>query len=555
MPRHTRRRTQRADAPLEAERPVRLQTQRRFFTSSGNDSAVREARAIADAFQIGTEFLGDEFTRRNTAGARRAADDVASGRGRNEDDTNAGYMKAWDQLDAERDLNLAKKELPEILRGADWENLKEDQVQEVINKYAQENFEGADGFYKESLAPGLLELETNLIAEHRDMVVARVQTEQLSTINSNLQARFESTGEFDYKYAMEQTATFLDGADKKVAFWEMVRDVAVENGDPSILDNVPERFPSGDPTGVNDPRMQTDLRSWRREALGVQANMAAAEQEAIEAEEGQNIFNAQLALVDAIRNGRDGHAEMEHLRSLPGVDLSAISTARNFASSYRDDSNEVAAELPTVAGLWADIQEFSGSNPRGMQQRIWTALADGQLGNGRAGIDLYNEMQNKLRSVAGDAEREDSKAVTTWRSALNKQYAADKGGLMGSIDPVILRINLAAHNFYTAQLSAGDDPEKAFYETTQRFDPILAAAPTLNEDEIDVARRRPQSDFEAEQIVTDTALKAVGTGEREFVDMFGGVNPAVIERRVSDAVANSTLNEDEATRILTFIYY
>lgn len=554
MPRDTRRRTQREEVELQSQRPVRIDSQRRFYTARGNDQAVRDARALADAFKAGSQLAGNLFDKANREGAQRAAEDVAQGRDRNPEDDNAGYMNAWDQLEAERDLNLAKEELPELLRGADWENKSEDEVRQLIDAHLSENFKGAEGVYAQTLAPGLLALEEELVAQHRDMQLESVRQDQRSTIYANLLSRYKENGEVDYAYAAEQTNTFFDGANKKVAYWEMIADMAVENGDPSILDNVPERFPSGDPTGVNDPKMQKQIRAWRREALGMQAAQAKAAQEAVEAEQDAAIFNAQLAVVNAVHSGRDGNRELNLLASLPGVEFSDISTARNFASSYRDDDNEVQASLPVVASLWKKIHGFSGTNPKQLQDEIWTSLAEGHLGNGPQAVDTYNDMQDKLRSVANQGEGDQSKAITTWRQSINKQYAADKGGVVG-IDPIILRINLAAHNFYTAQLDSGQDPESAFYETTQRFDPILAAAPTLNEDEIDVESRRTQSDFEASQVVTDGALKAVGSGEREFVDVFGGVNPAVIERRVDEAHSAGNLTDDEATRILTNVYY
>jgi hypothetical protein len=295
MPRGEKRVTQREEVSLAEERPVRLQASKRFFTARGSDQAVRQARALSDAFGVGVQLVSEEIDRRNIKGEQRALGAAATGEERDITDKNLGYNKAWDELDAERDINFMQKELPEILRGADWENLEEHEVRGIISDHMKSQLEGVDpaGFYGRAIIPAMLAMEAETLATHRDMVIERIQTEQRSSILANMQSRFEASklqadtpeGVFDYDYLADQTGIFFDGSDKKVVYWESIIDFAIENGRPDIIENVPERFTrSGDPTGITDPLMQTAIRNGLAKATSVQQAMKKAAEDQFRSE-------------------------------------------------------------------------------------------------------------------------------------------------------------------------------------------------------------------------------------------------------------------------------
>ncbi len=550
--RDQKQRTVREQVTLADPREPRLESQRRFFTANGNDRANREARALSKAFDVGSAFVGDQLVRADEKGFKQAVADSAAGGIRDIEESNAGYNRAWDMLDAENDLNDVKAELPEILRGADWENLPVPEVQNLIDQYMQENFKGLDGesAYSEVLAPGLLQLEAELMDQRRNIEIQNIKQDQRVKIFENTMQRFDDTGEFDYDYLAEQTNIFFDGAEKRVAYWETLFDAAIDNGAPELIDNVPERFASGDPTGATDPNFQDELRQARSAAARKQASLIAERQQREDAHNEQLRYGAQLSILQAVARGEDAVAETATLAGIPGTSLSDISTANTFARTWRDDLNEEAADLTMIAPAWNQVHEGSTT-----QQALWDSLMRGDFGGGKQAIDTFNQMATKLQSVQGDEGADNGPDRTFWRGQINKLYAPALGGLLAAVDPLTHRVNLAAHNFYQAQLDQGNAPEDAFHETQQRFDPIISSAKTLNPDELDVARRRPQSDFEAQQLITDTLLKRVAKGEVNYIDTFGGVNPAVVAFRVNQSLESGVLTDEEATNVLTNIYY
>ena len=178
MPRGQRERSTRRDASLtEGTRPVQLRESRRFFSNQGNDQATRNAKALSQAFGIGTDLYEGIVDDRNVKGGKKAAFESASGAARGSDDTTKGYNDMWDQIEAKNDLYLFSKELPEVLRGADWENLHEDEAQAVIDGYFSAQLKGInpESQYGQQVAEGIFAQNAKLLETHRDFQIARVQ--------------------------------------------------------------------------------------------------------------------------------------------------------------------------------------------------------------------------------------------------------------------------------------------------------------------------------------------------------------------------------------------
>jgi hypothetical protein len=109
MARADKRATVREEVSLAEQRPVQLRSSKRFFSGRGNDQAVRQARALAGAFETGTQFFSEEIDRRNIKGQERAVGGRAAGQERDVEDKNQGYNRAWDEMDAEADVNFMKE--------------------------------------------------------------------------------------------------------------------------------------------------------------------------------------------------------------------------------------------------------------------------------------------------------------------------------------------------------------------------------------------------------------------------------------------------------------
>lgn len=552
MPRETQKRSVREEVPLNAQRPVQLQAARRFFSSQGSDRATREARALANAFDAGTNLFLSELERRNKLGVERAVTSRGAGEDRDAEDKNAGFNRAWDQLDAEADLNSAKSELPVILEEANAEDLTERQVQALITDYMKASFEGieAQSAYGEIMAPGLLQLEQNLLTVHRDQQLERTQVEYRSKIMSNLTARFESSvtdenelGTFDYEYLATQTNIFFDGKSKKIAYWETVYDFAIRRGRPDLITGVPERFPNGDFTGINDPKQADEHRAAINSATVVAANMAKARQEAQEDLFDDMRFDAMYSIYEARRDGQDVTPLLRELKRIPGTEFSDITAAKNFGDTQLEEGDSRSADLTFTSPLWKQIHEGSAGI-----DAIFFARRQGFLGIGPQADKMMDDMMSTARSVRQNRERFGSQQAVLWRQAVNKQYNANKGGLLTAINPVMERINLDANAFYEVLLINGTPPIDAFHKTADRFDPLVALLPDIEEAEI--IGRRSQTDFTATAVVTSELMKRVATGEVPFSAAFSGVNPSIISDRVVEDWADGKLSDKEAETLI-----
>lgn len=558
MARGDKRTTQREDVSLAQDRPTQLQTSKRFFSNQGNDQATRQARALQTAFGVGEKLVISELDRRNVAGGEQAAGEAASGGTRDEGIKNQGYNRAWDELDAEADVNFMKKELPEVLRGADWENLEEADVQSLISGYMQEQFEGVDptSWYGQQITPALLAMEAETLATHRDMVVQKLQTEQRTAIFENLNARFDATllnpdtpeGTFDYDYLGEQTNTFFDGGDKRTVYWETLYDFAIENGRPDLIEDAPERFASGDPTGINDPLLQDSHRQAINSATAQKAKAAAAEQAKVDAQNDAKIFDLQIAIADARAAGRNPDMFIEELKGVPGVDFATVATAKNHGATELDRREDRSADLSYTAPLWNQIY-----NGEAGPEAIFFSYQSGYLGEGPQAETTLRSMLTQARTVQNankDPESRDPN-VSVWRGQINRQYNAQLAGPLGAINPAMHQVNVSANAFYNEQVASGVEASEAFQKTSDRFDTLLKSIDMT--DMTGITQPKPQSDFLKKHVVTTDAMKAVSTGKVSWLDAFAGVPTSVMVQEITEAYTTGTISEEEAAALAAYI--
>ena len=507
MPQDSRQRTQRKEVNLAGDRQVQLQNDRRFFSAQGSDKATREARALQAAFGEGTQLASALTDKANVEGLDRAKVDAARGV-RDEQDSNHAYNKAWEEMDAEKDFNLLQKTLGEKLRGADWENLPETAVQQIITDTMADELAGAEhlSFYGPAIAPKLLELEDTLIGQHRDNVIERVKAEQRTTIFENLTTRFDDNGEFDYEYLGEGTKTFFDGAEKRATYWATVFDFAIRNGRVDIIDNVPERFggPESDLTRSNDPEFQAELRAARAAAMGQAAKLQAKEDAAIVAQNDDARFKLQMQIYRTGQAGGDVSGLIRQLEGIPDTKFSDVTASKNFADSQFSENEDRSPAYATIGTIYAKIHTGAAS-PANLMAEVFEAASRGDLGTGETGVDNMNEMIAKIDKLSTSGESLRKTAVTEWRGSLNRRYNAATGGLLKGINPVMQRINIDANDKYNDLVLNGTNPRQAWDEVIREFDPLVQNLPDVSEEEL--SSRRAQGSFtytDAQRINADS---------------------------------------------------
>jgi len=472
---------------LKSSGPVQLQEQRRFFSSRGNDRATRQAQALTSVFTKGADLVNERAVQDNLQGRKDALGARASGADRAEENANAGYNAAWDQMDAEADLNLAKKELPAYLEKLNAESLSEEALQGEITKYMQEMFDGVDptGHYGQALGPGLLALEQDILGTHRDQQLQAIQTDQRETMHDNLGGRWEASAEldedgepikgteqFDYEYLAAQTNKFFDGSNKKVVYWESLYDFAIKNGRPDLIENAPDRFTRedgkpGDPTGINDPLMADSHR-----AAIQQARASAGKLAAVEAGEMKSALNAKaLDLIVATNAGVPATAEMiQQYASMPGADASVTAALSKPMHQLNNNAGEREADQLVVAQLTEQLYRNTLDNP---MRAIADAFNRGELGAGKYGSNQMQELMALAKgneSVFRGGANENFKFLD---ADIDARYPVMRGPMGQITNPLMGEINRQAHlEFRKAKAEGGAefDATKTWEDITERYD-------------------------------------------------------------------------------------
>jgi hypothetical protein len=294
---------------------------------------------LQNAFGAGLELNQSIVDRRNVEGEQQAAFESAQG-GTRGDNTTQGYNDMWDQIEASNDLHLFAKELPEVLRGADWENLHEGEAQAVIDGYFQQQLDGINpqSVYGQKVAEGILQQNAQLLDVHRNFQVQRLKQEQRVMIYNEALATFETDGVVDYDTIAGRTGIAFDGPEKMSTFWDVIADLAIDAGDESIITNVPERFPSGDPTGVTDPKMAAEINTMTAKARAVREGRERAAAAGAKAERERIRDTAKTEMIGLIvEQGADPTATALDFARNGIVDPEDITAMATAYRNIRDD--------------------------------------------------------------------------------------------------------------------------------------------------------------------------------------------------------------------------
>lgn len=555
MARGDRRRTVREEtaAGQSGSRPVQLREGRRFYSAQGHDQPVRVARALQNAFKTGTQLAEGIIDERNLKGGQQAAADFATG-DKDEQNKVKGYLDAWDQLDAEADLNLMKKELPEVLRGANWEEMSEEDAQAFINDYMTERFQGMnpESAYAQSWTPGALALNQELLGVHRDMQLQNIQTMQTQTIVTNLESRFAGsaqvdengepipgTEQFDYDYLAEQTRIFFDGPEKRTKYIESLAHFAMKNGRPDILENAPDRFESGDPTGLRADPLQ--YQRYVDAAYAQQARMAQKSQAAAEARDTQTVGQLQVLIAEAAQSGEDFSMYVDRLEGMVfdgRAKFSDLTAAKNFGDGQYDRHEEQSPNYTIIPKLWEGIH----TGDMGMQE-IMQAMDAGYLGYGKEATTLFNQMMNKVKTLTPDEKDALSDpAVTQYRAQITRHFNPATTGVVGQMDKTRFYTQNYAIADFNERVMAGENPAEVYQAVMAKFGTILDA----RGDAVDVAVNVGSGiDYIRKNVLPIDTIKARIENGEGIDDLVSGVPDAQVDDILTEYLDSGQLSEQQ----------
>jgi hypothetical protein len=427
MARDSRQRSTRKDQPLNAgQRPVQLRESRRFLTSQGNDQATRQARALQQAFGVGADLTTEILNQRNEKGRSTAAFESAAGMSRDAETTNKGYAEMWDEIEAKNDLALFAKELPEVLRGADWENLGEDEAQAVIDGYYSAQLKGINpqSVYGQQVSEGIFAQNAQLLDTHRNFQLERVRQEQRVMIYNEAKNGLEIDGVVDYEKIGKRTGLAFDGAEKVTTYWEMIFDLAIDAGDETIISNAPERFPSGDPTGISDPNMAEDINTAISKARAVREGREAGVAAAAKAQREELRKNGRAHLTVQLLSGIDPTADTVDLLRNGIIQAEDATAAVSAWRTSRDDAAQHGFDAPRVNQLQTQIA-LNPSHPMVSPLNLQQEWAKGAFGppHSPEAKTAYRQM---LADLEGSQDRKQRLAADprkkTWVNRFDESF-------------------------------------------------------------------------------------------------------------------------------------
>lgn len=558
MARNERRRTTREETPVgQSTREVQLRESRRFYTANGYEGPQRIASALQRAFQTGVDTYGQHLDRQNEKGARQAASDFATGN-KDIDQKTKGYLDAWDSLEAERDVNDMKRELPEILRGANWEELSEGEVQGIIDDYMRGKFEGIDpqSAYASIWTPGALAINKELLGVHGDMQLQNIQLSQRQDIIGNLQSRFEASAEvdengepiagtetFDYEYLADQTRIFFDGQEKRVTFIESVFDFAIRNGRPDIIENAPDRFGKdgkGDPTGIRAD--QDEYRAALEAARRAQAVKIKAAQDAQAEKDASTVASLQFAIYQKRVTGEDFSNELRTLRGMAidgRADFGDYTAAKNFGDSQFDEGEEHAPDYAYASAMWTDIY-----NGQAGIRDIFKARQEGALGYGKTADDLMQRMMATVERMTPNRDAISRPEVTQYRSQLGQHYNPATKGPLQALDQTRFHVKNLALDDFNERVIKGEDPTEAYQAVRQKYDLVIE-----NADPSFATKTSSSPEFVKANIITPAAIKSVINGEQSWSDLSSGIPPHIAEEVLIIGVQEGTITKQDLEKI------
>jgi hypothetical protein len=548
-PAQGRRRSTRQEVDLNAQRPVELRESRRFLTSSGSDKATREAQALSNAFGAGTQLASALTAEQNLEGEQDAI--VANAKGlRDAQNQNFAYNKKWEEMNAERDYNLLEKTLREKLRGADWENLEESQVQQIITDEMAGMLAGAENLehYSRAVAPKLTELENTLIGAHRENWIEEEKAKDRSLIFTNISTRFEASkgpegtgpGVFNYEYLGEATDTMFDAAEKRETYWATIFDFAIRNGRPDIILDTPERFgdEKSDLTRSEDPLFQDKMRAAVTAATTKAALVQKEKDEATIAAADQSRFDLQMEIYRRGQNGQPVGNLIEQMTRIPNTTLAHVTAAKNFADSQFSENESRSPQFAQIGQLYANIHTGVGTAADQMAA-VFDAVERGDLGRGKTGVENMNALIAKIEQYQTQGETLRKQSVAWNRTSINTRYNDATGGLLKGINPLMQRVKIDANDMYNDLILRGTDPQTALNDVIKVFDQQVANNAQVEEAEI--VSRRAQQDFTAERVTLESIENAIEQGDATELR---GIPRYILEDKLITMQDSGTLTDD-----------
>lgn len=331
---------------------------------------------------------------------RKGAADFQSGNV-DENNTSRLYRNSVNRLQARADWIKDSRSVTNSLKDLDLDNIS----QQDLDSHIDEQFRGLyGGLEDETIANELLPKMQAFREKAYADVLERQEIVENETIESNLTtaaedaytASREDGVEFDYHGLNDQINAVRRGSDRNEAYFKVISDMAIRNGDVDLLRNLPDKWESGQATFKDIPAWNQRMRSAEAEALRVGA-AREVDAEKAEAKAQEDAING--VMINAITMSETDYAGSQALltkaaNEMPGFEFKTFNTMRTALQANHNATDKIPTNESAVSAL--TIRVFEGA--AGFRE-VAEAMENGIFGKGEHATDRMREMLQVVRSV------------------------------------------------------------------------------------------------------------------------------------------------------------
>jgi|GEM_PF-6495671 len=424
--RNTRRLTERQQVELRPNSAPTIQRNNRFFSGRGNDQAVRDAQALADAFGAATQLGGQIAVERAREYSLKGQKAALEGRELTpEEQRSDSFMRGFQAVLDDRAVIDFESRAVELYESLDARNTTPEQVVEKLNELFASEYQGVDmedDLDRESMQrimPRLEEVQEKILAQHKADVGAALQDDIDASVSVAIEHELTTTGSLDLQAWNEKFFQLYGPKQANEELFTAVTSLAIRTGNPALIEELQatKHWESGAaaPGGMSDfnTQIQNALQQARaQERFNEQLNDKAdteADRERTDAI-GASVYESVVA-------GRTGEAE--------SILLEAVTSGEMDAADARTWLNWTKAqEAATVGGVSTSPELYADLSVRVATGNITVDELAEYARNKQLSADDLNRFTATLRTV--NREMRNDPVYRSQRQLIESMYTAPR---------------------------------------------------------------------------------------------------------------------------------
>jgi hypothetical protein len=446
------------------------------------EGAGQSAANLAQAFGLAGDLNRDRENRLTERGIRDATMGTVD-----PDNRRRHYQAAVERTQTEAAWIQDVDFFDEQLRQIDLDELDPDASPQVINetidKLYAEKYAGIDGISAEVLVPRMqryrAEKVNELLETQRAMAEQRLEGNLQIVVRGFGEAAREAaldaapdkaphqvtaSGQFDYLGLHERVRALKPGSATNETYFQLISDMAIENGDPELLDSIPDTWADGTPSLKSIPAYNQKIRAAKQQAANVRARLENEYQAALKDAADAEIAQAERNMAWAIVHG-DPRAEamIQNYAGNPNADPSVVLKMRSAFASTRDDIEQNAVEPTGLSAV--RVAAYNGELDTKQAMDLYL---DGALGAGRQASEELGRLLSTIDQQDRLQDSEQQRVLRIYTDNLKNSYDPGSGILR---DPVKAQIQQEAMlEIRTRVIENGEEPSEVFSEVKEKFD-------------------------------------------------------------------------------------